>query len=293
MRKHTPSTVERWVPADDPRLPRHRLPHQTACFPALRSRLASSCHLTSPQTSSCLIQLTRSAGARQAEAEAARMRQGPRAALSRLARRPALPAALFLRQPPHPANSSPPRAPLALPPPRHRALLHRRAPTARCAHHPEPRGAPRPLRSRQQGLPTRRTGHEAAPSSSPPRHPSSAFSSHLPAHRRGCFPLTVRPARRPSPAAHRSMMDPEGPTRAVACPAATRKGRKERTKEGGRGLTAEPARLRHSARRQKEPRPRAASRGASKWRRRRTATGRSGRGRRAPGAGARAEWWTA
>ena len=61
------------------------------------------------------------------------MRQGPRAALSRLARRPALPAALFLRQP-HPANSSPPRAPLALAPPRHRALLHRRAPTTRCAH---------------------------------------------------------------------------------------------------------------------------------------------------------------
>ena len=151
-----------------------------ACFPALRSRLAS-CHLTSPQTPS--QPASSSSRARQAEAEAgaARMRQGPRAALSRLARRPALPAALFLRQPPHPANSSPPRAPPALAPPRHRALLHRRAPTTRCAHQAEPRGAPRPLRSRQKGHPTRRTGHEDAPSFLLPGTPLAPF--HLTSRR--------------------------------------------------------------------------------------------------------------
>ena len=55
------------------------------------------------------------------------MRQGPRAALSRLARRPALPA-LFLRGPRF-GGSSPAFAPRAPAPPRGpRALLHR-APT--------------------------------------------------------------------------------------------------------------------------------------------------------------------
>ena len=52
------------------------------------------------------------------------MRQGPRAALSRLARRPALPA-LFLRGPGG-SESSPAFAPRAPAPPRGpRALLHR------------------------------------------------------------------------------------------------------------------------------------------------------------------------